>query len=191
SHLNAALAIHKVFCTDVVRRNLMFTFICKAIFKFNRWKVVSNPPLDIKKCVMVGAPHTSNWDFVYLMAAYSYMGVSKPRFTIKKEWMKFPFKVLLAKLGAIPIDRSAKKPGEKRASMVDEMVTFISEADEITVLVTPEATRAPTKRWKKGFYQVALQAGVPILLGYLDYKNKEAGIGKVLVPTGDLDKDLR
>ncbi|HIF5541956.1 TPA: hypothetical protein ACX3A9_002131 [Vibrio parahaemolyticus] len=108
----------------------MFTFICKAIFKFNRWKVVSNPPLDIKKCVMVGAPHTSNWDFVYLMAAYSYMGVSKPRFTIKKEW-------------------------------------------------------------KKGFYQVALQAGVPILLGYLDYKNKEAGIGKVLVPTGDLDKDLR
>ena len=169
----------------------MFTFICKAIFKFNHWEVVSSPPQDIKKCVMVGAPHTSNWDFIYSMAAYSYMGVSQPRFTIKKEWMKFPFNLLLSRLGAIPIDRSAKKPGEKRASMVNEMVSYITQADEITVLVTPEATRGPAKRWKKGFYQVALEARVPILLGYLDYEERKAGVGKVLVPTGDLEKDLR
>lgn len=109
----------------------------------------------------------------------------------KKEWLRFPFNLILSPLGAIAIDRSAKKPGEKRPSMVDEMVNFIEQSDEITVLVTPEATRSPVRRWKKGFYQVALQADVPILLGYLDYQKREAGIGKVLYPSGDLEKDLR
>ncbi|ROV58018.1 acyltransferase [Vibrio ponticus] len=169
----------------------MFKSIFKACFKLNKWKVVSYPPADIKRCVMIGAPHTSNWDFVYSMAAYSYMGINNPRFTIKKEWLRFPFNLILSPLGAIAIDRSAKKPGEKRPSMVDEMVSFIEDSDEITVLVTPEATRSPVKRWKKGFYQVALKADVPILLGYLDYHKREAGIGKVIYPSGDLDKDLR
>ncbi|MBA4502538.1 1-acyl-sn-glycerol-3-phosphate acyltransferase [Marinobacterium marinum] len=169
----------------------MFKLLCRLIFKFNKWSIVSKPPADIKKCVMVGAPHTSNWDFIYLVAAYSYMGLPNPRFTIKKEWMIFPVSLLLSSLGAIPIDRTVKKAGERRLDMVEEMARYIDAAEEITVLVTPEASRAPATRWKTGFYRVALKANVPILLGYLDYDKKEAGVGKVVYPSGDLDKDLR
>lgn len=169
----------------------MFTLLCRLAFKFNGWKVVSLPPEAIKKSVMIGAPHTSNWDFIYSMAACHHMKLSNPRFTIKHEWMRFPFKYILGPLGAIPINRSSKKPGEKRPKMVEVMVGYIQESDEVAMLVTPEATRSPVKRWKTGFYQVALKADVSILLTYLDYKKREAGVGKVIYPSGNLDTDLR
>ncbi len=169
----------------------MFTLFCRLAFKFNRWKVVSLPPKDIKKSVMIGAPHTSNWDFIYTMAVCYHMGISNPRFTIKQEWMKFPFNYILGPLGAIPINRSSKKPGEKRPNMVDVMVGYIKDSDEVSMLVTPEATRSAVKRWKTGFYKVSMKAEVPILLTYLDYKKREAGVGKVIYPTGNLEEDLR
>ncbi len=161
------------------------------MFKFQGWTVGQIPPKEIKSCVMIAAPHTSNWDFIYTMAACEHVNLPNPRFTIKKEWMRFPFNLILGPLGAIPINRSAEKPGERRPKMVDEMVRFIENSDEVTILVTPEATRSPAKRWKTGFYQVAVKAQVPICLGYLDYEKRESGVGKVIYPTGNLDADLR
>lgn len=169
----------------------MFTLFCRFVFKFNGWKVVSFPPENIKKSVMIGAPHTSNWDFIYTMAACHHMKISNPRFTIKQEWMKFPFNYILGPLGAIPINRTSKKPGEKRPNAVNVMVEHIKESDDIAMLITPEATRSPVKRWKTGFYQVATNADVPILLTYLDYKKREAGVGKIIYPAGDYKADLR
>ena len=75
--------------------------------------------------------------------------------------------------------------------MVEQMAQVIKESEQITVLVTPEGTRSPAKRWRTGFYHVALEAKVPILLAYLDYQKREAGIGKIIYPSGDIDKDLR
>jgi 1-acyl-sn-glycerol-3-phosphate acyltransferase len=169
----------------------MFTLFCRFIFALNGWKVVSSPPDHIQKSVMIGAPHTSNWDFIYSMAACHHMKITNPRFTIKQEWMRFPFHYILGPLGAIPINRSSKQGGEKRPNMVELMTRYIEESENVAVMVTPEATRSPVKRWKSGFYRVAFQANVPILLAYLDYEKREAGIGKVIYPCGDLQKDLR
>ncbi|MGF1758841.1 1-acyl-sn-glycerol-3-phosphate acyltransferase [Photobacterium sagamiensis] len=169
----------------------MFKFIFRLLFRVQGWKVRDYPPADVKNCVMIGAPHTSNWDIVYTMAGCDYMNLTNPRFTIKKEWIRFPLNLILEPMGAISIDRSAKKAGDKRPKMVDEMVKFIEASDGITVLVTPEATRGPAKRWRTGFYHVAMKAQVPIFLGYVDYKKREVGVGKVIYPSGDLERDLR
>ncbi len=136
---------------------------------------------------MVAAPHTSNWDLVYARAALYILRVPV-KFTIKKEWVRFPLSLILYPLGAIPIDRQPK--GIRRTSMVDTMVALFEQREHLIILVTPEGTRKYAKKWKSGFYFTALRANVPIVLGYLDYRDKEAGIGGVFQPTGDRDKDV-
>ena len=149
------------------------------------------PPSEIKRYVLVGAPHTSNWDFIYGLATSHHMNLKNIHFTIKKEWLRFPFNLILKPLGAVGIDRSSKRAGEERLDMVDEMAKIFKSRDKVTVVVTPEGTRKPVKRWKKGFYHVAQKANVPILLGYIDYEKKEVGVGKVIYPSGDIKKDMR
>ena len=169
----------------------MLRLLSKLFFKLSGWKVVGEYPREIKKSVMTAAPHTSNWDFFYARAAFFLMGVPV-RYTIKKEIMVFPFGPILKALGAIPIDRKRSKnlAAGKKDSMVDAMVRLFDERDELVILVTPEGTRSYAPRWKTGFYHVALNAKVPVILGYLDYKNKHAGIGPVIYPTGDVEADI-
>lgn len=164
---------------------LIFAFF----FKIHGWKVDSNMPPEAQKCVMIASPHTSNWDIVYTAAAFRKMKIPL-RFTIKKEWFRFPFNLLIGPLGGIPIDRNPRKPGEKRLSMVDAMADLFKGRSSIAVTVTPEGTRKRNDRWKTGFWHTAKQAGVPICLGYLDYKNKIAGVGPVIMPT-NLEEDMR
>jgi 1-acyl-sn-glycerol-3-phosphate acyltransferase len=165
----------------------MWRIIAIIIFKITGWKARSYIPTDIKKAVMVAAPHTSNWDFIYARAALYILRVPI-KFTIKKEWVKFPLSLILNPLGAIPIDRQRK--GMSRTSTVDKMVELFDHTDHLIILVTPEGTRKYAEKWKSGFYFTAQRANVPIVLGYLDYKVKEAGIGAVFYPTGDRDKDI-
>ncbi|MEK6482497.1 1-acyl-sn-glycerol-3-phosphate acyltransferase [Catalinimonas sp. 4WD22] len=165
----------------------MWRIIAIIIFKITGWKARSYIPTDIKKAVMVAAPHTSNWDFIYARAALYILRVPI-KFTIKKEWVKFPLSLILNPLGAIPIDRQRK--GMSRTSTVDKMVELFDHTDHLIILVTPEGTRKYAEKWKSGFYFTAQRANVPIVLGYLDYKAKEAGIGAVFHPTGDRDKDI-
>lgn len=113
------------------------------------------------------------------------------RFTIKKEWTRFPVGLVIKPLGAIGIDRSPKKPGEKRKSVVEAMIDIFKDRERIAVVVTPEGTRRLAPEWKRGFYYTALGAKVPITFGYLDYKNKKAGVGGPLFPTGDVAKDFQ
>jgi 1-acyl-sn-glycerol-3-phosphate acyltransferase len=166
----------------------MIRFILWLIFSINGWDIKGQLPKDIKKCVMLASPHTSNYDLVYALVGLKKLKV-KVRFTIKKEWLKFPFGIFMRPLGAIGIDRGPKT--KDRKSMVDAMAELFQDRDELTVLVTPEGTRKRVEKWKSGFYYVALKAKVPIALGYLDYKNKIAGIGPVIYPCGDFEKDLR
>ncbi len=162
--------------------------IFALIFRLSGWSLGSNIPKEAQRCVMIAAPHTSNWDIIFASAAFNKLKIPL-RFTIKKEWFKFPLNLLIKPLGGIPIDRSPKVPGEKRLSMVDAMANIFSQHDSIAVMVTPEGTRKRVEQWKTGFWYTAEKAGVPICLGYLDYKNKIAGVGKVIWPK-NLEEDM-
>lgn len=169
----------------------MINAIFRWLFKLHGWKLdYSSIPSEAQRCVLVAAPHTSNWDFVYARAAFDWLKIPL-KFTIKKEWLRFPMNLILEPMGAIGIDRTPKKPGEPKRSMVDVMAELFNYHERLAMLITPEGTRKKNPQWKTGFYYVALKAKVPIVCGYLDYKTKTAGMGLVLYPTGDIQKDLR
>lgn len=162
----------------------------KLIFKLAGWKITHYLPDHIKRCVIVVAPHTSNWDFVYGMGALGFMKLN-PRFAIKKEWMRFPFKRLMQSFGALPIDRNSKKiPGEKKGA-VDAMADLFKDKEKLRLIITPEGTRSRVEKWKTGFYYVALKANVPIALGFMDYEKRECGIDSIIYPTGDFKADMK
>ena len=168
--------------------------ISRFIFWIFGWKVgdrlKGELKQDVRRCVMIAAPHTSNWDFIFARATFSLLDIPV-RYTVKKEWLRFPVGGIFKALGAIGIDRSPKKPGDPRPSMTEAMIELFAQNKELAVMVTPEGTRSLRTKWKTGFYHVAVGAKVPIGLGYLDYEKKEAGVGRMFYPTGDLEKDMR
>jgi 1-acyl-sn-glycerol-3-phosphate acyltransferase len=162
----------------------------KLIFRLAGWKITHYLPDEIKQCVIVVAPHTSNWDFVFGMGAIKYMKIF-PRFAIKKEWIRFPFKKLMINWGALPIDRGQKNTlGEKKGT-VDAMADLFRTHAVLRLIITPEGTRKRVEKWKTGFYHVAQKAKVPIALGFMNYETKECGIDKIIYPTGDFKKDMK
>lgn len=167
----------------------MIKQIAKLAFKITGWKQVGTFPKDLKKAVMIAAPHTSNWDFFYARAAFFIMDIPV-KATVKKESFKGIMGPILRWFGAIPVDRNRKVGSlKKKNSMVDAMIALF-DRDELVVMITPEGTRKYAPKWKTGFYHLAVGANVPIVLGYLDYKEKHAGIGPIIYPTGNLEEDL-
>jgi len=161
------------------------------LFKSKKWQLITPVPNEAKNCVMIAAPHTSNWDFVYTMSALDQLGVN-PRFTIKKEFNKFPLNVIFNAMGALWIDRTAKGEGEERKSMTEIMADlFLKAQDPLCMVVTVEGTRSRNTKWKTGFYYAALAAGVPICLAYMDYEKRTCGVCSCFKPTGDIEKDMR
>jgi len=135
------------------------------------------------KSVVCVAPHTSNWDFVVGMLFYKSIG-GKPHVLMKKEWFIFPLNHLFKSIGVIPIDR------KKRSSVSDQMVELFNSQTGFQLAIAPEGTRSRTTEWKTGFYYIALNAGVPITLAYIDYSKKEVGVKKIFYPTGDVKCDI-
>ena len=135
------------------------------------------------KCVFCVAPHTSNWDYVVGMLFYKSIG-GKPHVLMKKEWFFFPLNYLLKSVGAIPVDR------KKKTSVSDQMVALFHSSNHFQLAIAPEGTRSKNTQWKTGFYYIALNAGVPITLAYLDYSKREVGIKKLFYPTGDVECDI-
>lgn len=171
--------------------NFLLRLWGKSIIKLAGWSVDQHLKQDFRRCVMIGAPHTSNWDFPITRAAFEVMEIPI-RFTIKKEWLKpGPMGWLLRVLGAIPIDRTPKDARSQPLSTVEAMVNLFHENGDLVILVTPEGTRSRQEQWRTGFYHVARLAGVPIALGYLDWHKKIAGIGKVIWPGDDMEKDMK
>ncbi|MFN4235341.1 MAG: 1-acyl-sn-glycerol-3-phosphate acyltransferase [Bacteroidia bacterium] len=162
----------------------MFKAFFKFWFRLAGWKIKGGIPPEIKKCVLVAAPHTSNWDFVWGMGALAEFNYDV-KYLAKKELFRFPIKGMLLKLGGMPVDRS------KHNRLTDAIVDLFNQYEKLIVLFPPEGTRSAVSKWKTGFYHVAVQAKVPILLGYLDYKNKIAAIDKVLYPSGDMQLDFQ
>lgn len=158
-------------------------FIGRLIWKLIGWKWEGEFPEGVDKCVLVAAPHTSNWDF-FLGKTSMWMQGRRVKFLIKKEAFIFPFGPLLKMMGGIPVDR------RKNNNLTDQAAEIYKTKDQIDILFTPEGTRKKVNRWKKGFYYVALKANVPIVLGFMDYPNKIGGVGPVVYPSGDYEKDM-
>ena len=153
-----------------------------SLFKLLGWKADFDCKIP-NKCIVCIAPHTSNWDFVIGVLFKSAYKI-KANFFIKKEWMRFPTKTLMLKIGGIPIDRS------KQQSTTDVIAAEFSKRKNLIIGIAPEGTRKYNSYWKMGFYYISLKANVPILLAYIDYKTKTIGVSKEFFPTGDIEKDL-
>lgn len=168
---------------------MLSKLLARSVYAFTGWTFKNQMPSHIKQCVMIAVPHTSNWDALYTRPAFVLMGIPV-KITIKDSYMRFPYGALIRYLGGIGIDRSPKKEGEKRPSMVQLMADLFKKHDDLVMLITPEGTRSKRTQWKTGFYHIAVAANVPIALGYCDYQKKEAGVGKVIYPSGDMKKDM-
>lgn len=157
--------------------------IGRIVYRLLGWKCVGETP-TAAKYVILAAPHTSNWDgFLLLLAAamlkldFSFFG--------KNTLFKGPVGWFLRHMGGIPLDRS------RNQSFVSQAVSWFDRHDRFALGVAPEGTRFLTSGWKTGFYYIALQARVPIVLGYIDYAKKEGGIlPEVVIPSGDIEKDF-
>jgi 1-acyl-sn-glycerol-3-phosphate acyltransferase len=157
--------------------------IAALILKLIGWKPIGKE-LEHQRFVLIGAPHTSNWDFPIMLLV-----VLKLR--LKLHWMgkhtlfPFPFAGLMKWLGGIPINRTATH------GVVDQIVEQYQQRGDLVVLVPPEGTRSKVTQWKTGFYHIANNAQVPILMGYIDASRKEAGLADFFHPSGDLEQDMR
>lgn len=147
------------------------------------WKVEGEVP-PYSRFVVIGAPHTSNWDWALMVAVTGYLGI-KPYWMGKRALFPGPLAPLMRWLGGIPIDRDSPK------DVVEQVVDAFKSHHEMVVIITPEGTRKRAPRWKTGFYRIARAAGVPIVLAWIDYPSRRVGIGPAMTPTGDLEADLR
>ena len=158
-------------------------YLSQLIVWLMGWKITGSIPPDIKKCVILAAPHTSNWDFIVGRLAYFTLGIPV-KFLIKKELFVKPVGGLLKKMGGIPVDRG------RRNNLVDDVAALFGHHSVLNVVITPEGTRKKVDNWKKGFYYIALKANVPLVLGFVDYKTKTTGFDGVIYPSGDFEKDF-
>ncbi len=164
----------------------MLRSVCTLIFKATGWKFQSDLPKDLRSFIFLGAPHTSNHDFMPAMAVATLMH-RNTRFVIKDDWMKFPMNMVMGPAGAIGLDRKKLKDGA--GSNTDAMAHLFTEYPELVLMIAPEGTRSPTETWKTGFYYIAQKANVPIVCGFADFTKKVAGTGPVIYPT-DFEKDM-
>lgn len=168
----------------------MLKRIARMLLRLSGWTLEEDMPPEAQRCIMIASPHTSNWDIWYMRLSFYIMDIPV-KFTIKKEWMRFPFGPIIRGLGGIGIDRSPKQPNAPRRSYTETMKEIFDRYDRIAMVITPEGTRSLRTQWKTGFYYTALAAGVPITFGYLDYHKKKAGVGGVLYPSGNFEADMK
>ena len=168
---------------------MLLRLIGKFILWLYGWSYDIKIMKNIEKCVLIVAPHTSAWDLVFGKSVFEQEHVPV-KFAIKKEAFFFPMNLFLRFIGGVPIDRYPDK-SKQRISLVDAMVNTIHKEKKICMVITPEGSRSTRKQWRTGFYYVALKANVPIALGYLDFKKKDAIIDTILHPGGDIDKDMQ
>ncbi len=165
----------------IIVRNLM-RWLALLVFKCAGWKTDGHKP-DLPRYVIIAAPHTSNWDFIYtLCLAFIYR--LNPVIMMKNAWFRWPLGLLFRWLGALPIDRS------QADNVVTRSIAKFHQRDRLILVVPPSGTRKRVLYWKTGFYHIANGAGVPIVLGFLDYRRKVGGFGPIVQPTGDIDADM-
>ena len=173
---------HTIFDTPVV--NTLLRAVSCAILRLAGWKVEGALPAHAAKSVLIAAPHTSNWDLPYtLMLAFSLR--LRVRWIGKQSLFRAPFGGVMRWLGGIPVNRA------QSGNLVASSAQAMRDVDgPMQLIVPPEGTRGKTRHWKTGFYYIAQQAGVPIVLAFVDYGRKVGGLGPVFQPTGNIDTDM-
>lgn len=146
------------------------------------WRLEINLPIS-KKYVLLGAPHTSNWDLLYALLIQHSAGI-KMHWIGKDDIFRWPIAGIMRWLGGIPVNRRS------RNNFVQQVIDVFNRSKELVVAIAPEGTRSATGYWKSGFYHIAQGAGIPIALGFIDYRSRTLGIGPAIVPSGDIQVDF-
>jgi 1-acyl-sn-glycerol-3-phosphate acyltransferase len=148
------------------------------------WHIEFEDVPNVPKIILVGAPHTSNWDFVLTLTTFFALSV-KISWMAKHTFFRWPFKGLLAWLGGVPVDRTNRDDG-----IVNQTIEAFNSRDKFVIAIMPEGTRSRVRRWKTGFYHIAQGAKVPMVLVRFDYGRKVMGIGPTIEPSGDIEADM-
>jgi 1-acyl-sn-glycerol-3-phosphate acyltransferase len=165
-----------------VKPSAFARWVGRGILRLGGWRMAGTLP-DVPRLVLIAAPHSSNWDGIWGMAAKMALGLDV-RALGKAQLFWWPLGPLLRRLGVIPVERSAPQ------GTVGAAVRLLHSGDRIWFGLTPEGTRKPVARWKSGFWKIAKAAGVPILPVYFHYPEKTIGIGPLFQPGADLEADL-
>ena len=174
------LADFTIFDTPLLKTLLYFASI--LFLKAAGWRLAGDVPA-MRRYVMIAAPHTSNWDLPMTLAIVFAFRL-KVYFLAKHTLFAPPFGIFLRWLGGVPVDRS------KANNFVEQAVELFSARNDLVLIVPPEGTRKRVRYWKSGFYHIACGAQVPIVLGFIDFKRRVAGVGGIYVPSGNFDADL-
>ncbi len=145
------------------------------------WQFVGDFPSE-KKLIVIIAPHTSNSDFLIGKLIFCVLG-RKPHFMIKKQWFRPPIGWIIKALGGVPVDRTSS------SGTIKSIISHFKNSNDFILNITPEGTRSKVEHWKRGFYKLSVQIGIPILPGYIDYKKKQIGVGKLIYPNGNYEVD--
>ena len=160
----------------IVRRIIM------ALYRFKGWKLDGHLP-DIEKFVIAGAPHTSNWDFVFFVGATAEEGV-EPNFMGKHTLFQGLMRNFMFDMGGIPIDRT------KRSNVVEQVAAEFAARDHLALVIAAEGTRSSKGEWKSGFYNIARAANVPIVPAWVCNETMVLGFGPAIVPTDSYGETL-
>jgi 1-acyl-sn-glycerol-3-phosphate acyltransferase len=172
-----ALEIRKVsFTSRCVRLVIMW------LYRRYGWKAQGQVPA-VRRFVIIAAPHTSNWDFLYYIGLTQTLGVM-PNFMAKTSLFRWPIRNFMLDMGGVAVDR--KNGGNYVEAMINEFAT----RDEFMLTIAPEGTRGSVRHWKTGFYHIAMGANVPMVVGMMDYGTRTGGLGPMIWPTGDYAADM-
>jgi len=152
------------------------------MYRARGWKAVGEVP-EPRRFIIIAAPHTSNWDFVNFLGLTADLKV-RAHFMGKLSLFKWPIGGFMKQMGGIPVDR------RNASNVVQQMVDEFARRAEFMLTVAPEGTRGKAKKWRTGFYQIALAAKVPLVVGFMDYGRKTGGLGPLIWPTGDFRADM-
>lgn len=177
--------IYEHVCSPVTPRlgNKFSKWVARSVLKAMGWKIKGQFPNE-PKLVFIGAPHTSNWDFILALAAMQAAGV-KASWMMKKQAFFWPLAGWFKSMGGIPIDRSAK------LDVTTQMAEWFKSVDQGYLGITPEGTRSKVESYKKGYLRIAYAAGVPVFLVAIHAPTKEIVLDKIMPLTFDTEKDNR
>jgi 1-acyl-sn-glycerol-3-phosphate acyltransferase len=157
--------------------------ICKFILKCMGWTAIE-PPVPEAKCIILGVPHTSIWDFVVSYLYYCSVG-GKASIIIKSEFFFWPLGFILRSMGGIPVDIS------KVVTLLLRIIEAFNERESLHLAMAPEGTRKLVKHWKTGFHTIAKAVNVPVYLGYFDWGKKIVGRGQKFELSNNAQEDLK
>ncbi len=157
-------------------------YIAKFYLWLTGWKVISGVA-PVQKCIILGVPHTSQWDFVVSWMFYKSVG-GNSNILVNKKFFFWPAKYVLNYMGAVPVDTS------KGASLVKQIITEFKNREVLHLAIAIEGTRKPTTKWKGGFHTIAKAANVPVYFGLFDWGHKEVGVSDEIKLSDDLNADL-